>query len=78
MAHSRRITPVVLLVAFFTTVSMNEACAYIDPATGSYLFQLLIAGMLGGAVALKLYWRGIVGFFQKLRSNRHPGTDDEE
>ncbi len=54
------------------------AYAYIDPGTGSYLFQLLIASLLGGAVAGRLFWRNIVAFFQKLKAGKRPGADDEE
>ena len=54
------------------------AYAYIDPGTGSYLFQLLIASLLGGAVAGRLFWKNIVDFFQKLKAGRRPGADDEE
>jgi len=35
--------------------------AYIDPGTGSYLIQLLIATILGSLFALKTYWRKIRG-----------------
>ncbi|MEJ2104275.1 MAG: hypothetical protein P8X47_06820 [Ignavibacteriaceae bacterium] len=37
--------------------------AYIDPGTGSYLIQLLIASILGGLFALKVYWRKLLVFF---------------
>jgi len=37
--------------------------AYIDPGTGSYLIQLLIASILGGLFALKTYWRKLLIFF---------------
>jgi hypothetical protein len=37
--------------------------AYVDPGTGSYLVQLLIATMLGGLFVLKTYWRKIADFF---------------
>ena len=36
--------------------------AYIDPGTGSYLIQLLIATILGSLFALKTYWRKIRAF----------------
>jgi len=37
--------------------------AYVDPGTGSYLIQLLIASILGGLFALKVYWRKLIDFF---------------
>lgn len=40
--------------------SINEIkilLAYVDPGTGSYLIQMLIAALLGGMFALKVYWK---------------------
>jgi len=56
----------------------SVAHAYIDPGTGSYLFQLLIGGALGGMVALKLYWRDIVNFFRKRDSSDDTDNDENE
>jgi hypothetical protein len=33
--------------------------AYLDPGTGSFVFQLLIAGVLSGLYAVKNSWRSI-------------------
>jgi len=33
--------------------------AYLDPGTGSFVFQLLIAGVLSGLFAVKNSWRSI-------------------
>jgi len=42
---------------------LHLVLAYIDPGTGSYLIQLLIASILGGLFALKVYWRKLLVFF---------------
>jgi hypothetical protein len=39
---------------------------YLDPGSGSYLLQLLIAGALGGLVVLRMYWGKVKDFFRKL------------
>ena len=73
--------PSVLLVILFTVacvVQASVAHAYIDPGTGSYLFQLLIGGALGGMVALKLYWKDIVNFFRKRDSSDDTENDENE
>jgi hypothetical protein len=49
--------------------------AYIDPGSGSYFFQILIGGLLGAAVALKLWWRRIWAF---LAGRRARARDDEK
>ena len=56
-------------VVFFAAFPV-PAYAYIDPGSGSYLFQLLAASLLGGLYAVKVYWRGIVAFVGKLFSGR--------
>lgn len=38
--------------------------AYIDPGTGSYLVQVVIAGLLGVLVSLKIYWARIRTFLK--------------
>ena len=37
----------------------ERAEAYIDPGTGSYVLQLLLAGILGALFALKVFWRTV-------------------
>ncbi len=32
---------------------------YLDPGSGSFLIQLLLAALLGGAFAIKIYWKKI-------------------
>jgi len=36
---------------------------YLDPGSGSFLIQLLLAALLGGAFAIKIYWKKIKGLF---------------
>jgi len=63
----------VLLLAF-----SREAHAYIDPGTGSYLLQLLIAGLVGSAFAVKVFWRSITAFFARIFRGKKTseGNDD--
>ena len=39
------------------------AHAYLDPGTGSMFLQLLLGGLAGLAVLLKLYWQRLLSFF---------------
>lgn len=41
----------------------RPAHAYLDPASGSILLQLVLGGVAGVALILKLYWRKIRGLF---------------
>jgi hypothetical protein len=38
---------------------------YLDPGTGSFLIQLLAGVLVGGLLAVKIYWRKLVSFFKK-------------
>ena len=53
-------TPRLLILACIAIVLVPaNAYAYIDPGTGSFLIQGLIAAVVGVGLALKLYWRKI-------------------
>lgn len=51
-----------------------SAGAYLDPGTGSYLFQMLIAGALGGLFVIKTYWRK-ASLFVRSRFKKTPQGD---
>jgi hypothetical protein len=40
--------------------------AYLDPGSGSFLLQLLLAGILGGLFVVKMSWSRIKGFFRRI------------
>lgn len=40
--------------------------AYLDPGTGSYFLQMLIAALIGALYTLKLYWSKVKSFFKNL------------
>jgi len=46
------------------SLSPTETLAYIDPGTGSYFLQLLIAGLLGLGFGIKVYWRRLKSFLR--------------
>jgi len=46
---------------------------YLDPGSGSFIIQMLLAGLLGIAVAVRIYWKKIVAFFM-----RNKGGDVQE
>jgi len=45
--------------------------AYLDPGTGSYIFQVVVAAFLAATVAVKVFWRRVWGFVTR-RSKRSP------
>jgi hypothetical protein len=64
----------------FWLLAVPAAHAYVDPGTGSYIFQVLIGVFLGAAVAVKLFWRRIWGFVTRkpTRSTSGPAIHDKE
>lgn len=61
-----------ILALILFVVFTKEAYAYLDPGTGSYVLQLLVAGALGGLFAVKTFWRQLVSFFTNLFSKKKP------
>jgi len=53
-------------VAIFYFVLAAPIYAYIDPGSGSYFLQLLIAGLLAGLYFLKIYWAKIRSFLGRM------------
>lgn len=51
-------------------IPLARPLAYLDPGSGSFLIQLLIAGLLGAGFLVKTFWRRITKFFSK--SNQEP------
>jgi hypothetical protein len=56
------------------TIILLKPLAYLDPSTGSFIIQMLLAGLLGIAVGIRIYWKKIVAFF---RRGKGAGIQDE-
>ena len=54
-----------LLVFFMISNPFTIAHAYLDPGSGSMLLQLLLGGVTGIVVIVKLYWQRVKGFFHR-------------
>ena len=61
----RRFIWILVFAGCFFLLSLPVADAYVDPGTGSYVFQLLVGALLGAAVALKVFWRRIWSFLTR-------------
>ncbi len=62
----------VVLAAFYLVLT-REVYAYLDPGTGSYILQLVLAGILGVLFAVKMFWVKVKSFFVNIfsRDNKH-------
>ena len=55
----------IFLVLIVITYSQS-AVAYLDPGTGSFMIQMLIAGIMGALFTIKLYWFRLKAFLTRL------------
>ena len=56
----------VFVSASAVEASQGHSLAYLDPGTGTIIFQVLIAGLVSAGFAIKLFWHSIKAFFLKL------------
>jgi len=41
---------------------------YLDPGSGSVIFQIILAGLLGLGVFVKVFWRKFIALFKSSNS----------
>jgi len=52
--------------------------AYLDPGSGSFLVQLLIAGLVGAGFLIKTYWKKIKGLFRRSDSKKEDDSEAQQ
>jgi len=60
----------ILILTAATLLFPCYAYAYIDPGTGSYIIQIVIAGFVAVSFMIKIYWQKIKGFVSRLFSKK--------
>jgi hypothetical protein len=65
----------ILIVIYFVWMSETRVDAYLDPGSGSMLVQLLLGGVAGAAVIMKLGWERFKDMF---RSSKAKQTEPNE
>jgi len=63
-----RIQTGILFAALAWLFLPQDAHAYLDPGSGSYIFQVIVAASLGALFTLRVLWARIMGFFRKRSS----------
>ncbi len=61
-----KLVEVTLIVLFLSVVYATPVYAYLDPGSGSYLLQIIIAGLVGGLFTIKTFWFQIKSFFTNI------------
>lgn len=54
-----------LLAMLAWSLLPQNAHAYLDPGTGSYILQVILAALFGALFMLKVFWTRITGFFRR-------------
>ena len=66
----------VLSLALLICLLPAAAYAYIDPGTGSFVIQGIIAGVVGAGVVIKMFWHRIKSAFGGKSALEDDDTDD--
>jgi hypothetical protein len=66
MKQLGRILTVFAICVVFTFILSVHAHAYLDPGSGSYLLQILLASALAGLFALKVFFGKIKDFLSRV------------
>lgn len=63
-----------LLVCTAVMLSITAA-AYLDPATLTYVIQIVAGALIAGGAVIGIYWKKIKRFFKKKKSKTAPATN---
>ena len=74
----RNLARSVILACLLSMIFTRDAYAYLDPGSGSYILQMIVAGLLGASLAIKIYWRRIRAYFSRLFGRGEGGEQGEQ
>ena len=64
--------PLLLIISAVVALTFPApAHAYLDPGTGSFLIQILVAFLIGMLVTMKTIWTYVKSFFSGLFNRQH-------
>ena len=55
----KNLVSLIALITLLHLVFPQQSYAYIDPGSGSYFLQILVAGLLGLLYSIRLFWARI-------------------
>jgi hypothetical protein len=67
----------VVVMAVALCLSAPPAAAYLDPGTGSYVFQMVAAAVVSVAFVARAYWHRVRAFFAR-RDRSTPAKPPDE
>lgn len=69
---------ILTLLSLFYAPDPSNVLAYLDPGSGSYLLQLLLAAALGGLLLLRHYWAKVKSSVRRLFFGKGEELDADE
>ena len=76
MLHRKKVSVLFFFALFFALFFPRNSYAYLDPGSGSYLLQMIVAGLVMASLAVKSSWRFLKAFFGGLFSKAPEGKQD--
>ena len=65
------------LVFLLLVLGVRPAHAYLDPASGSMILQVIVAAVAAVLITIKAFWHKIRGMFGSSPSDETADTDDK-
>lgn len=72
----RKALVIVSFLLILLIITPEPAQAYLDPGSGSFIIQILIAGIVSMAFFIRNFWSQITGFITNLF--KRPPSDEEQ
>lgn len=66
MKNFKILRALTLLIALSLFIFPQSTYAYINPGTGSYIIQVIIAALVGGLFVIKIFWNKVKKLFHDL------------
>ncbi len=66
------------MIQLFTSLISNlpEKLAYLDPGSGSFILQVILATLLASLFFLKSFWRRVIGVFRRPEKPEESNSKD--
>ncbi len=68
MKRIDRFTIFLSTILIINIILTTPSYAYIDPGTSTMILQMIVAGIVGIAAALKIYWFKVKSLFKRIFS----------
>lgn len=62
----------------YSNIILALPVLYLDPGSGSFLIQLLLAVILGAGVTIRLYWSKLKSLFTGKKPESPAATDEQD